>query len=52
MLQMNWDALYELLYYYQNDIDFLTYSDLLELNDKVTDIQDNIQKRLDSFEDV
>lgn len=47
---MNWEALHELLDYYEKNIDFLTYSDLVELDDKVTDIQDDVRKKLDAFE--
>lgn len=50
MLQINWGALYELLDYYQNDPDFLLYSDLIELNDKLADLQDDVRKRLDNFD--
>ena len=50
MLQINWDALYELLYYYKNDPKFLSYSDLIELDDKLTDMQDDVRKRIDSFD--
>lgn len=49
MVQMNWDSFYELLKDYRDDVRILTFSELLELKDKLRDVSDDVQSLIDNF---